>query len=93
MSQKHRSQLIQMNRVLIFVLSLIGMSMDGYTGADIVLTAALVVWLWLPQCTRIECRIIEHLDANGTLLPTRATDAVKSLAGRTDSVPRSRSTH
>lgn len=63
MSYRQRNILVHVNRALIFVLTLIGMSMDGFEAADAVLTAALVVWLWLPQCMRIEAAIFERVES------------------------------
>ncbi|MCP4406816.1 MAG: hypothetical protein GY807_03485 [Gammaproteobacteria bacterium] len=50
-----------MNRLFIFTLSLAGLLMDGYQRADLPLAVALVVWLWLPLCARMETRIINRV--------------------------------
>ena len=49
MNTRQRNRLINLNRVLIFVLTLVGLLMDGLL--------ALIVWLWLPLCTRLEVHL------------------------------------
>lgn len=58
MSLKQRSFLANFNRVLIFALSLTGLLMDGYQNSDLPVTLALLAWLWLAVCTRVEARIL-----------------------------------
>ncbi len=55
---KQRRVLLNVNRVAILTLTLSGLLMDGYQRSDLPYLIALVVWLWLPQCTRIEANII-----------------------------------
>lgn len=62
MSYKQRSFLTHLNRVVIFLLSLVGLLMDGYDGSDVVFSTTIVLWLWLPHCTRLEAQILEHLE-------------------------------
>ncbi|MDX1408626.1 MAG: hypothetical protein R3330_10850 [Saprospiraceae bacterium] len=47
---------------MIFVLTLGGLLMDGLQIADLLCTLALVVWLWLPLCTRLEARLLHRVD-------------------------------
>ncbi len=63
MSIKQRSYLVNLNRVLIFALTLTGLLMDGYQASDLPCALALIVWLWLPYCTRIEANILKHIGA------------------------------
>jgi hypothetical protein len=63
MSIKRRSYLVNLNRVFIFALTLTGLLMDGYQASDLPCTFALIVWLWLPYCTRIEAKILKHISA------------------------------
>jgi hypothetical protein len=64
MNARQRNRLIHLNRVLIFVLTLGGLLMDGLQVADLLCTLALVVWLWLPLCTRLEVRLLQRVDGN-----------------------------
>lgn len=58
MSVKQHNLLVNFNRVLIFILSLTGLLMDGYQHADLPVTLALLAWLWLALCTRLEAKIL-----------------------------------
>ena len=57
MSARQRNRLIHLNRALIFVLTLGGLLMDGLQISDLLCTLALVLWLWLPLCTRLEVHL------------------------------------
>ena len=74
MSTKQHSLLVNLNRVLIFALSLSGLLMDGLQFADLPCAAALFVWLWLPLCTRVEARALRWMGGNRGLgrLPKRS---------------------
>ena len=61
MSSKHRSYLGTINRMVIFSLSVAGLLMDSFQPADVPFTVALIVWLWLPLCTRFEARAIDFI--------------------------------
>jgi hypothetical protein len=37
------------------------MLMDGPRVADLPCALALLVWLWLPLCTRLEARVLQRL--------------------------------
>lgn len=63
MSSKQRNYLVNLNRVLIFTLTLVSLIMDGYQVSDLPCTFALIVWLWLPHCTRIEAKILKYISA------------------------------
>ncbi len=58
MNARQRSLLINLNRVLIFALTLSGLLMDDLQFADLPSTVALFVWLWLPLCTRVESHLL-----------------------------------
>ena len=60
MSKKQRNLLTNFNRVLILALVLTGLIMDGYQRSDIPATLALLVWLWLALCTRVEAKILSR---------------------------------
>jgi len=62
MNVRQHSRLININRGLIFALTLGGLLMDGLQFADLLCTLALFVWLWLPLCTRLEARLIQRMD-------------------------------
>lgn len=61
MSTKQRTCLINCNRVVIFALTLVGLFMDGAQPADLPVSAALLMWLWLPHCTRLEATLIHRV--------------------------------
>jgi len=60
MSAKQRNLLVNFNRVLILGLALAGLLMDGYQGADIPTALALLVWLWLAICARVEAKVLSR---------------------------------
>ena len=57
MNARRRNRLINLNRLLILVLTLVGLLMDGLQISDLLCTLALIVWLWLPLCTRLEVHL------------------------------------
>ncbi len=59
MNAKQQSFLVNLNRGLIFILAVSGLLMDGYQGSDLPSSLALVFWLWLPVCARIEANILK----------------------------------
>lgn len=59
MEAKQRNRLMNFNRLLIFVLSLIGLLMDGVQHADLPFTIALMVWLWLAVFAQMEVKILD----------------------------------
>ncbi len=67
MSSKQRSALAHFNRVMIFALTLMGLLMDGFQRADLPSTLALIVWLWLPLCARLEASLLTRVNAGGRL--------------------------
>ncbi|MDP2565816.1 hypothetical protein [Pseudoalteromonas marina] len=48
-----------LNRILIAALSLSASFMDGVSLQDFLFFVALVLWLWLPECDRIEERLLD----------------------------------
>lgn len=65
MSSKQKSWLTNFNRIVILTLTLIGLLMDGFQRADLPCVLALVVWLWLPLCTRLEANLLSRVNAGG----------------------------
>ncbi len=61
MSAKQRNLLVNFNRVLILGLALAGLLMDGYQAADIPTALALLVWLWLAMCARVEAKVLSRV--------------------------------
>ena len=57
MNARQRNRLINLNRALIFVLTLGGLLLDGLQISALLCTLALIVWLWLPLCTRLEVHL------------------------------------
>ena len=62
MNARQHSLLMNLNRVLIVVLTLGGLLMDGFQIADLLCTVALLVWLWLPLCTHLEAHLLHWVD-------------------------------
>ncbi len=61
MTKRQESRLINHgHRSLIAGLSFAGMLLDGVQCADIVLEVAVVLWLWMPECRRIEFTILNR---------------------------------
>jgi hypothetical protein len=58
MNTRQRQFLINLNRILIFSLTVSGLMMDGLQFADLLCTLALFLWLWLPLCTRLEAHFL-----------------------------------
>lgn len=48
------------NRIVIAVLTIIASAMDGLNFQDLLFTISLLLWLWLPECDRIEAKILSH---------------------------------
>jgi len=65
MNTKRHRFLINLNRALIFVLTLLGLLMDGIQLADVPCSIALLVWLWLPLCTRMEEKLMRWVGSKG----------------------------
>lgn len=62
MTDRQRRKLVNGNRLLIFVLTLIGMSLDGFARDDAVLSIAAVVWLWLPHWISLESKLLRQIE-------------------------------
>ena len=60
MNARQLCLLVNMNRVLILVLTLAGLWMDGFSSADLLCSVALCVWLWLPHCARMEASLLHR---------------------------------
>jgi hypothetical protein len=65
MNTRQHSFLVNLNRALIFALTLMGLLMDGMQLSDLPVSVALLVWLWLPLCTRIEASLVRRLSSEG----------------------------
>lgn len=62
MNARQRSRLNNLDRVLIFALTLGGLLMDGVQLADPLCPLGLLVWLWMPWCTRLEVHLLLRID-------------------------------
>ena len=60
MKNKKRNQLTNINRLLILVLTMIGLAIDGIQAADPFFIAASCLWLWMPAFIRVEILLIQH---------------------------------
>lgn len=58
MDGKQRNLLVNLNRLLIFALTLMGLLMDGCQASDLPVTLALVAWLWMALWTRMEAKLL-----------------------------------
>ena len=65
MNAKQRSLLVNLNRTLIFALTLGGLLLDGLQLADVPVSIAFLVCLWLPQCTRMEASLMQWMVHRG----------------------------
>ena len=65
MNARQRSFLVNLNRTLILALSVIGLLLDGLQLSDLPVSIALLVWLWLPLCTRMEARLMRRIGGSG----------------------------
>jgi hypothetical protein len=61
MNAMHSSCLINLNRVLIFALTLAGLLMDGLQLSNLFCAIGLLMWLWLPLCTHLEARLLHWI--------------------------------
>jgi len=52
---KQRHYLLYSNRVIIYIFSLLGLLYD----TNLACVVALTLWVWMPQCLRIELNIIK----------------------------------
>jgi hypothetical protein len=57
-----RNRLDNFNRVLIFSLTLGGLLLDGFRMADLLCMLAVFLWLWMPQCTRLEAQLLRSVN-------------------------------
>jgi len=66
MTKKQEIRIIDhLNRTVIAMLSLTGMMLDGWQLADMVLEAAVVLWLWLPEWRVVEHALLRHAQPGG----------------------------
>lgn len=54
---KHR--LHNTNRVIIAVLTIIGLLMDNYQHSDIIFGLSVFIWVWLPECDKMEEKTLD----------------------------------
>lgn len=60
-TSRQRSYLLHVNRLVIYLASLIGLLWD----ANIAYIVALTLWIWLPQCLQLELAVIKSLKQHG----------------------------
>ena len=73
MTTRQSNRLNNINRVLILALTMTGLLLDGLQLADLPCTLAVLVWLWLPLCARLEAHLlhwIHHSQNSGHLART-----------------------
>jgi hypothetical protein len=69
MNVKLQSRLTNLNKLLVFVLSLGSLLMDGLQSDDIPCISALYIWLWMPFFTHQQVLFlhwIERMKSNST---------------------------
>ena len=74
MNTKQRSFLANLNRVLIFALTVAGLLMDGLQRSDLPCTVTLLLWLWLPLYTRMEANLLSWFGSIHYLTRDPSTD-------------------
>ncbi len=62
MTTRQRNQLTNINRLMIFSLTVVGLVMDGPHAADLFFSAASCIWLWMPVCMRMEVQFLRQAD-------------------------------
>jgi hypothetical protein len=79
---------MNLNRVLIFALTVGSLVLDGLQLADLLCSLALFLWLWLPLCTRLEAQVLHSIDREHGrsdrqehLLPRNSTTGIKHVRG------------
>ena len=58
--KKVKTSLHQVNRLLIAALSILGILLDGWMFADLLVAMVVIQWLWLDECDAIELKIVER---------------------------------
>lgn len=51
------------NRLVIAGISIVASLLDGFSAQDILFSVAIVLWLWLPECDRLEERLYDYCKA------------------------------
>ena len=59
--QKENWMLMQLNRCLIAILSLIGLLLDGGQFADLLLEIAAILWLWSTELHALEAVLLRRM--------------------------------
>ncbi len=59
MNAQRRIQIIYFNRLVILALTVFGLAMDGFNVSDLVFLLASFVWLWMPDCVRLEAKWLQ----------------------------------
>jgi len=49
-----RKRIYNLNRYLIIALLIIGFVVEGFSAGDVFFLLASSLWLWLPECNRLE---------------------------------------
>ena len=52
-----------LNKIIIAILSIFGLLLDGLNDADWCYGISVILWLWLPECSRIETNVLKKLFA------------------------------
>ena len=63
MSNKQQCYLSNMNCGIIFILSVVGLLMDGIQVADVMCTFALIIWLWQPLFIKYEAKALKFISS------------------------------
>ena len=66
---KHR--LHNTNRVIIAGLTMIGLLMDGFHSSDIIFGASVAIWIWLPECVKLEAMTLDKLSITSSAEPSQ----------------------
>ena len=52
--QKHKLIYINLNRLLVLILTISGLAMDGLQYSDLLFSTASLLWLWMPSFISVE---------------------------------------
>lgn len=62
MTRRQENRIVtHINRLLIAVISLIGMMLNGTELADLILELAIIFWLWMPEFHALEITALHRL--------------------------------
>ena len=65
MTNRQENRIVaNINRIMIAVISLVGMLLNGADLADLLLEMAIIFWLWMPEIHALEITILHRRHLN-----------------------------